>query len=243
MSRTALENSRDWTSSEPVDGRKEGREPQGKQSPTTHVDITCKMLRTAVRFRTTPPHLTSLGSTLFQGMAPRVSFVCPICSKPFTKAPKEVRRQKKQGREHFYCSRSCSVVNCNRTTGRGNLSNFGKNRGRPTDPHSPFRWFIGRAKQRKKHVTNITMEYLKELWETQEGICPFTGWGLILPYGALGFKEGSDPLNASLDRINCAQGYLEGNVRFISVMANLARNRFTDAQVREFCQAVVAFSN
>ena len=175
-------------------------------------------------------------------MEPGVSFVCPICTTLFVKRASEVRRQKKKGREHFYCSRSCSVVNCNKTTRRGGLSNLGENRGRPIDHYSPFRWFVNRAKYRKKHSTDITVEYLKELWEAQEGKCLFTGWKLILPYGSLGFKDGSDPMNASVDRIDYAQGYIEGNIRFISVMANFARHRFTDAQVREFCRAVAAMN-
>lgn len=125
----------------------------------------------------------------------------------------------------------------------GNPDNVTTRADNRRDKYTPFRWFVSRAKYRKKHVTNITVEYLKELWETQGGICPFTGWGLILPYGSLGFKDGPDPRNASVDRIDCSKGYIEGNVRFISVMANLARQRFTDGQVRQFCQAVVAFSN
>lgn len=47
------------------------------------------------------------------------------------------------------------------------------------------------------------------------------------------------PWNASLDRIDNAKGYIQGNVRFITVMANLARSTFTDEQVLEFCHAVV----
>jgi hypothetical protein len=35
--------------------------------------------------------------------------------------------------------------------------------------------------KKKNYGCDITAEYLKQLWENQKGICPFTGWGLILP--------------------------------------------------------------
>ena len=44
---------------------------------------------------------------------------------------------------------------------------------------------------------------------------------------------------ASIDRIDNDLGYIEGNVRFVSVMYNYARNNFTDEQVLQFAQAVV----
>ena len=87
-------------------------------------------------------------------------------------------------------------------------------------------------------ATDLTPEMLKSLWEGQRGVCPFSGWDLLLPDSTRGWGSGPDPRNASLDRIDCSKGYVEDNVRFVSVMANLARQRFTDEQLREFCEAV-----
>lgn len=61
---------------------------------------------------------------------------------------------------------------------------------------------------------------------------------MILPLGtAIGWME-QDPSNASLDRIDNSKGYIEGNVRFVALMANLARQSFTDEQMIAFCKAV-----
>jgi hypothetical protein len=81
------------------------------------------------------------------------------------------------------------------------------------------------------------------LWESQNGICPFTGWQLELPKWTNGWTEKQKPQRASLDRIDCSKGYIQGNVRFISVIANYARNSFDDKEVIEFCKAVTEKQN
>lgn len=49
------------------------------------------------------------------------------------------------------------------------------------------------------------------------------------------------PRRASLDRIDSSIGYIPGNIRFVSVMANYCKNSFSDQEVFEFCQAVVEY--
>jgi len=36
------------------------------------------------------------------------------------------------------------------------------------------------------------------------------------------------------------KGYIKGNVRFVSLMANYCRNEFTDEDVKLFCEAVTS---
>ncbi len=110
---------------------------------------------------------------------------------------------------------------------------------RSFDELSPFRWFVLRARQRvHKGPTDLSPEYLKGIWIQQNGTCPLTGWSLLLPQGTRGWKA-ARPCNASLDRIDCSKGYVQGNVRFVGVIANYARNTFSDDVLREFCAAVV----
>ena len=99
-----------------------------------------------------------------------------------------------------------------------------------------------RVRQRRESQgdTDLSVEWLKALWEKQNGVCPFTGWRLILPE-TTGWKSlGDRTKRASLDRVDCDKGYVKGNVRFVSVMANWARNDFTDGELIEFCRAVSA---
>lgn len=95
----------------------------------------------------------------------------------------------------------------------------------------------------KKYGCNITPEYIKEIWDNQSGICPFTGWKLKLPIDlTIGFAE-KNPANASIDRIDNSIGYMQGNVRFVAIMANLARQSFTDEQVIDFGKAIYLTTN
>ena len=82
------------------------------------------------------------------------------------------------------------------------------------------------------------MKDLKNIWEQQKGICPLTGWELKLPDTTDGWKNPPDIRRASLDRIDSSRPYEIGNIRFISVIANYAKNSFTDQEVIEFCKAV-----
>jgi hypothetical protein len=62
---------------------------------------------------------------------------------------------------------------------------------------------------------------------------------LILPQNSSYPWANKNPANASLDRINNTLGYIKNNVRFVAVIANLARQDYADKQVLYFCQSVV----
>lgn len=165
-----------------------------------------------------------------------------MCGKDFDKDAKEHKRRLKAGHTRFFCSQSCVCTKSNEEHPRkGDASRLIA--GNRRDEHTPFRWFVARAiyRDRKKHYgCDITTEYLKSLWDLQEGKCPFTGWSLILPHDIDGWEE-YHPANASVDRIDNSKGYMQGNVRFISVMANLARQSFSDIQLIDFCKAVANY--
>jgi hypothetical protein len=162
------------------------------------------------------------------------------CNKEFEKEDKEYRRQIKKGRIEFFCTRNCAAIKNNLDNPRsGNIDNLISDNRR--DEFTPFKYYINRGKYRsletKRYDCNITTLYLKNLWEQQEGICPITGWNLILPKDSAYPWNKKLPNNASLDRIDNSKGYIEGNVRFIAFIANMARNEFSDDQVIEFCKA------
>ena len=54
----------------------------------------------------------------------------------------------------------------------------------------------------------------------------------------MGFKS-TAPDQASLDRIDNSKGYVKGNVRFVALIYNYARNGFDDEAVLAFCNAVI----
>lgn len=175
-------------------------------------------------------------------MSKTINLTCEQCGTVFSKPLKEHTRRTKQGHTEFFCTISCAVARGNQVSPRGNRDHTRLISDNRRDTLTPYRWFVRRAQNRiaKKGPTDLTPEYLQELWAAQAGKCPFTGWQLRLPHSTEGWRDGRHPTNASLDRVDNTQGYIRGNVRFVSVMANIARNLFTDEQVVEFASAVAA---
>ena len=88
----------------------------------------------------------------------------------------------------------------------------------------------------------INLQYLKELWEKQEGCCPYTGWKLDNPRTTTNWNGYRlHPKRASLDRIDSSVGYVLGNVQFLSVIANYAKSIFLEEELLEFCQAAAEY--
>lgn len=114
--------------------------------------------------------------------------------------------------------------------------------GNKRDEYSPFRQHLRLARRRVKthgRECNITLEYLKQLWEKQGGRCPYTGWKLYNLATTSDWENNIlHPKTASLDRIDSCKGYVFGNVQFVSLMANYAKRDFLEADLLRFCAAV-----
>jgi hypothetical protein len=141
---------------------------------------------------------------------------------------KEYTRQIKKGREHFYCSLSCSLSHRNKT----NPPTKGMKINHPgrVDEFTPFRYYVRKAKTRGKSH-DLDLAYIKQLWESQNGRCAFTGIQLT-PYDHRRGIQDNITL-ASLDRIDSSVGYVKGNVQFISAALNLAKQDMPDSQFRQ----------
>ena len=171
-------------------------------------------------------------------MEETVTLTCKQCGLEIKRRRTEHRRTKRRGRGSF-CGLACSVTWGNEqglTNPKGTPANLSAANRR--DELTPFRYFK-RVCQRRKHVYSLDLAYLKSLWENQEGKCPITGWTLNLPIGTGGFEEPSSPRNASLDRIDQDCGYIEGNVRYVALIVNLARTSCDDDVRLEFAEATV----
>lgn len=120
--------------------------------------------------------------------------------------------------------------------------NFIKSTDNRKDEYSPFKYFIKQAKHRSKtkkgkfESFDITLEYLKELWEIQNGICAISGVKMELP-ATLAENRGS-PFCASLDRIHSEVGYMQGNVQFVTQFCNLGKRDFETEKILNFIQAI-----
>lgn len=85
---------------------------------------------------------------------------------------------------------------------------------------------------------NITLQDLKDQWEKQGGKCPYTGWDM--KFDGCTKRKGlrRTPDRASLDRIDSSKGYIKGNIQFVSLIAQYAKNDWNDDVILEFANAV-----
>jgi hypothetical protein len=176
------------------------------------------------------------------GMITMTNIICAYCGKKLEKKLSEINRQKKRGKKIFYCNRICAgknnVQHLHKYAGKFNNNLIPNNR---SDQYTEFRWYIKNViknSKKKNQGYDIDLKYLKDLWEQQGGICPFTKEKLELRTHTT--KNKSHPYSASLDRIDNSKGYIKGNVRFVSLIFNYARNTFSDDTVIEFCKKITA---
>lgn len=92
---------------------------------------------------------------------------------------------------------------------------------------------IIRSARVRGHVYNVSLEYLWELFLTQDGRCAFTGIPIT-------FKNAYEntPQTASLDRIDSSKGYEEGNLQWVHKNINKMKNTLADVHFISLCSAV-----
>lgn len=180
----------------------------------------------------------------------KITLVCETCGKSFEREVKEHNRTLRLGKRSF-CSRKCTgISNIERLKPYWEANKHilaaqsRKNIGgtRFVDEFSPFRWhlrsILKHAAKNGKEVT-ITLEDLKQQWDKQAGVCPYTGWKMVNPPLASKHNDISGiPDKASVDRIDSARGYVVDNIQFVALAAQYAKHAWTEEQLIEFCVAV-----
>ena len=177
---------------------------------------------------------------------PISTITCAFCGGPHTiRQAEHDRRLRKNPHYQFYCSLKCvsdggGKHNLGVHLGLGHPESL--NAGNRKDDLSGFRYLLNKARNRKKHEpTDLDLPYLKELWDSQDGRCVISGIEMILPSTSLAWTQDThNPWKPSLDRIDSSKGYMKGNVRFVTVMANFCKQRYPDEDVIAFCRAVAA---
>jgi hypothetical protein len=171
-----------------------------------------------------------------------IQLVCEKCGEFFQRSVSEVNRARRLGRRWF-CSRSCA--------GHGNVTSLpAPKRGKVPpqladkcdnrrDEFSPFRHHLRSIRKRHKEV-NITLEDLRQQWLAQDGRCPYTGWQLDNYSTSTEQQRNSKvhPRRASVDRRDNSLGYVKGNIQFVALIAQLAKNIFSEDEVLDFCRSV-----
>lgn len=176
------------------------------------------------------------------------TIICDNCGKEFQKPLSEIKRSALAGRNN-YCCRECVGQGLSRIRKgilkgpanektRQHLKEMCNNR---RDNMTPFRYTLRSIKRRFKTV-DVDLNDLKEQWERQDGICPFTGLKLTLPEDG-NIKNVDFFIRASLDRIDSAKGYIKGNIQFVSTPINFMKNDKSDDEVKSFLKKISSFTS
>ena len=173
---------------------------------------------------------------------------CSECQKDIEKIKSDYNRKIKAGQKDFFCSNVCSGTFANkknpahlkkyRDEDGAFLTGHANNR---LDEYSPFKYYLNKARLKNKEKgldTDLTKEYLKDLYETQNGECSLTGLKMDLPRTTQDADIKKNPIKASLDRIDSDFPYSTGNVQFVCYSANMAKNDFTQKESLEFFENI-----
>jgi hypothetical protein len=167
---------------------------------------------------------------------------CPVCNCEFTKDISNYKRNIKR-KGNTFCSRKCSgkyygLIKANK--GLIKQKNYDYLKVCREDEFSGFRYYMTLLKRRKnKNLnTDITINFLKNLWEEQKGICPYTNIPLNLMKHNT--KHHIYPFYswASLDRIDSKIGYTQNNVEFVSLAINYMKNKYSKKQTIDFLNII-----
>lgn len=171
-----------------------------------------------------------------------ITFTCDCCGKEAQKPLSEYNRNIRLGR-HNFCSRTCACIYNNKHTQKKltdkmktHLQNICGNR---HDEFSEFRYILRNVRKRFKNV-DIDLQYLKDLWNEQNGICPYTGIHMMLPT----YNHNCDYFTvASLDRIDSSKGYVKGNIQYVVLPINFLKSTMSDLAVKRFLKQISSYTS
>ena len=171
-------------------------------------------------------------------------FKCDCCGQDAVKPTSEYNRNLKSGKKNF-CSQGCAAI-YNNTHREYTVSDKLKEHllsisNNKRDEFTPFRYTLRCVKRRFQKECNIELQDLKDLWEKQQGICPYTGLHLILPEDVYNSRD-DITIRASLDRIDSSKGYIKGNIQFVSTPINYLKSTMSDAQTKQFLKRISSFT-
>ena len=91
---------------------------------------------------------------------------------------------------------------------------------------------------------HCNLSKLKAIVGKTKSICPYTGWNLVLLPCTTDYESTALTTNrASVDRIDSTKGYILDNIQFVAVIANLAKNAFTEEDLINFCFEVSKYKS
>lgn len=172
-------------------------------------------------------------------MRNKIELICPKCDKPYLKDLSEYNRNKRLNRKSV-CSLRCTDSINNIPLDKRSTYDISKHSDNLRDEFTNFRYYLKNIKKSKK-VVDVDLQDLKNQWEFQKGICPYTNISLIPnTHNTVKISDCEFPFNyASVDRIDSSKGYVKDNIEFISIGVNYLKNEYSKQQTIDFIEQVI----
>ncbi len=165
----------------------------------------------------------------------RDSLVEKVCKKCSTLKNIELF-QKQYFKDGSYCVRHKCIECCKeesnlryqKNRAEGNKLSWNKS------PESYISKLFYKASKRNKEFS-IQKEYLFSLYEKQNGLCAISGEKLT-------FDKDNVSSNISLDRIDSAKGYIEGNIQLVCAHINIMKWNKSTEELLSWCEKIMAYA-
>ena len=103
-------------------------------------------------------------------------------------------------------------------------------------------WGEARERAQKRNLEfSLEPDYLRQLWDQQEGRCALSGRSMTWSAPVSGITGDND--NLSMDRIDSSRGYIPENVHLVTARINLMKKDFKLSVFIATCRDVVSYSN
>ena len=141
---------------------------------------------------------------------------------------------KPREKQCYLCGKSFLQVSCK---GSSFCSTSCRNKSKiSNDLEYKFNRLCNSAKNRAKIKSlpfDLTVKYLLDLYEEQEGLCALTS--VAFDFEPHSRKSVANKDTISLDRIEPDMGYTKENVRLVTFQVNCAKGFYTDEEFYEMC--------
>ena len=102
-----------------------------------------------------------------------------------------------------------------------------------------MRYLAAKDRANKKSLPfNITKEYLKKLWDEQNGRCAICGVPMTFEQ-----CNGRTSTNVSIDQISHKEGYVIGNIQLVCMAVNQMKSDLEMDELYTFCKAILENKN
>jgi len=103
------------------------------------------------------------------------------------------------------------------------------------DEDTEFKFYLKSIRSRDK-TASVTINDVRNQWQKQHGRCAYTDIPLILAT----HSEYNYPrfMQASVDRIDSNLGYEVGNIQFVSITCNYAKNSMSHDEMKTFIDII-----